>query len=186
MAMAIRTGMIMISPCLTVAAMMLILSGCVAHGIETPALPLLSEDTALILHGTASPAITAGPGEPKVSLTIHSARKEALVGGRAPKNGVWVIVDLSIENRGFSGGVFLNQHAMVLTDPETGQIYPSFSEDVQLMDRWTDGDAGFRTTKRGEILFVTDTSPDTYILTINDISGSPLYQTVVKTTGNSG
>lgn len=179
MAMAIRTGMIMISPCLTVAAMMLILSGCVAHGGETAVLPVLPANTTLILPGTTSPAITAGPAGPDVSLTIHSARKAAQVAGRAPDNGVWVIVDLSMENRGFYGGVHLNQNSMVLTDPATGRQYPPSDEDVLLMNRWTDGDAGFHTTKRGEVLFVTNASPDAYVFTINDANGSPLDQAVI-------
>jgi hypothetical protein len=182
MAPAIKTRMILISPCLAVAAAMFILAGCGVHSGENPAPPALTDKTTLIPPGTISPAITAGPAEPKVNLTIHSAQKVPLIHGTTPNNGVWVIVDLSIENRDFPGGVPLKQNAMLLTDPETGQRYPPSYEDVQLLDRWTDGDIGINTTKRGEILFVTNTTPDSYMLTINDVSGGPLYQSIINTT----
>jgi len=55
---------------------------------------------------------------------------------------------------------------------------------MHLADPWTDGDLAFNTTKREEILFVTNVSSDSFVLTIHDTSGRPLSQAFVNSTRN--
>ena len=110
--------------CLAIAAAFLVTAGCMKQGNDTAVIPETIAPATSDSPGSVPPAATVPPAGQNLNMTIHSAQKFRMSEGNAPpNNGVWVVVDLSIENRGFPGVFLLNRDAIVLMDPQTGRGY---------------------------------------------------------------
>jgi hypothetical protein len=177
------TGMLTPLICLVLVAAFFVLAGCVADDGGNPTFPIDTNNTTVITPGSVFSEENIHAVEQKLNVTIHSAQKVRMIQGISPDNTrAWVIVDLSIENRGFPGGLALERNAIVLVNPATGQMYfPEPYKVHMIVDQWTWKPIAYNTTKRGEVLFVTNLSPDSYVLSINEVSGNPLYRTSIQT-----
>ena len=162
MGLSLKTGAFLTVTCLTIAVAFLVLAGCVTQGGDTPVIPGAADTITATPPGSVSPAEPVPPAGQALNLTIHSAQKFRMNQGTAPaNNGVWVVVDLSIENRGFPGEYLLIRDAITLTDPQTGQRYlPEPPHRLHLTDEWNYRPIAFTTSNRGELLFVTNVAPD--------------------------
>jgi hypothetical protein len=181
MGLSIKTGSLI--TCLAILAAFLVLAGCVTQGNESSVIPGGAGNTPSVSPGPVSPAVPP-PGEP-VNLTVHSAQKFRMSEGTAPANNlVWVVVDLSMENRGFPGSFLVNGDTITLADQDSGQRYSPMLHTLHLVDEWTYGSIAVNTSKRGELLFATPVSPDRYTLVIQDAGGNTLSQVPVQTTWN--
>jgi hypothetical protein len=175
-----KTGVLF--TCLSMVAVFLVLGGCLQEP-GTPYRPVVAGKGTIPETGTPSSRHTARDTGERINLTIHSAQKLRMVSGVAPENGVWVIVDLSLENRGFPGAFPADRQAFTLIEPVTGTIYgPEPKNPMHLVDEWTPAPVAFHSTKRGELLFVTGPSPDSYELVIHDSGGNAVSRAMVETT----
>jgi hypothetical protein len=185
MGLSIKTGTFLTVTCLTIAVAFLVLAGCVTQGGDAPVIPGAAETITATPPGSVTPAEPVAIAGETLNMTIHSAQKFRMSEGNAPANNmVWVVVDISIENRGIPGGFLLNRDAITLVDQDSGQRYSPKPRTLHLVDEWTYGSIGLNTSKRGELLFATPVSPDRYTLVIHDASGNTLSQAAVQTTWN--
>ena len=143
------------------------------------------------IHNTSPPSVESPlpvvppPTEmPKVNLTVNTARKVRLIGGTGPTHVnyvLWLIVDISIENTGFTSGYAFTTTNIVLMDQENHRNISPSKYHVHISDPMTDGIIPWNTKERGEILFAANVTPHTYLFVLNDANGAPLVQREITT-----
>jgi hypothetical protein len=185
MGFSIKTGTLATVTALTIAVAFLLLAGCVTQGNDNAVIPGTAS-TPTITPGSVTPAEPVLSAGQELNLTIYSAQKFRMSEGTAPANKkVWVVIDLSIENRGFPGAFLFTRDAVTLVDQESGQRYsPESPHVLHLTDEWTYSPIGVNTSKRGEFLFATQVSSDRYVLAIHDTTGNTLSEALVQTAWN--
>jgi hypothetical protein len=185
MGFSIKKGTLATVTALTIAVAFLVLAGCVTQGNDNAVIPGANSTPTTNPSGLVTPAEPVPPAGQELNLSIHSAQKFRMSEGTAPANNkVWVVIDLSIENRGFPGAFLFTRDAVTLVDQESGQRYLPEPHTLHLMDEWAYTPIAFNTSKRGEFLFATQVSPDRYVLAIHDPTGNTLSEAPVQTTWN--
>jgi hypothetical protein len=126
-----------------------------------------------------TPAFPAG--SPPVTMTVNTARKIQLIQGIGPEQGLWLIIDLSLENTGFEHGYAFSKKNFVLVDQQNGLNSTPTYRHIHLSDPFTEGGIiPLNTTERGEIAFNTNVSPNTYLLVLSDTNGKTLSQSEIQ------
>lgn len=117
----------------------------------------------------------------RINLTVNSAKKISFIDGINSRDERWLVIDLSIKNGGFRNGIIIKKNNFVLMDPIANRSFSPSTKPVHVGNLWTDKRIPLNGNQRGEIVFDTPISPDTYILIINDDNGIALGETDIKT-----
>lgn len=126
-------------------------------------------------------AISDEDQQQKINLTINRAQKIPMIQGTGPDNGVWLVIDLSINNTGFSDGIRIKKGNFILIDPIDQRNFTPARYHLHISNPWNENIIDLNKEQNGEIFFNTPVSPNSYSLVINDDNGSALARCDVQT-----
>lgn len=132
-------------------------------------------------NSTISSPISAEDQQQKINITINRAQKISMIRGIAPVNGVWLVLDLSINNSGFSDGIRIKKDNFILTDQNDQRNFTPSSYRLLISNRWNENIIPLNKEQDGEIIFNTPISPNIYSLVIIDKNSTALARCDVET-----
>lgn len=157
------------------------ISGC----IDSPDTSSIAANTTLTpIHDSENP-LSENPLIPQLPITveIQNAQKNRMIEGTSPPRGdFWLVVDLTIQNTNVSEGFLLEREKISIYDSvHNTTIFPS-PKHLELKNPWSQRSNLYttvwfqeiipiNTSKRGEIVFIVEDTPDSYELVITSNNG---------------
>ena len=111
-------------------------------------------------NSTISSPISAEDQQQKINLTINRAQKIPMIQGTGPDNGVWLVIDLSINNTGFSDGIRIKKGNFILIDPIDQRNFTPARFHLHISNPWNENIIVLNKEQNGEIFFNTPVSPN--------------------------